>query len=221
MEDTMKKIFTNAQSVIVTLLSVTLCLSGVLNTSSTLAARKQQQNPTPVATTGPQKTGQLIATGSVSVNEKKAVTGTAIFSDSVIAVDCAQGNRALVDLGAIGRIELTEGTKLRLRFSDGMISGELQEGKAVVSAPEGVKVQIDTQEGPVTCDGQAACVQPVITQQIVRCVQVAAVPAAIPAAGGLGTAGLAAILVGTGAGAGALARVIRDDEDNVSSVVPR
>src|SRR5262245_24473964 len=99
-------------------LSIILAGAGVFNTSSTLAAPKTQNQSGAVAKQGAKQTGQLVATGTVAVNDKRAITGTSIFTDSRIAVDCAKGTRAIVDLGKMGRVELIEGTKMTLRFTD-------------------------------------------------------------------------------------------------------
>src|SRR5262245_44464374 len=99
-----------ARRVTATLLSLTLGVVAVFNTSPTIAAKKQQDPNAVGAKTGNQQVGQLIAVGGVTVNEKRAITGTSIFPDNRIAVDCAKGSRAIVDLGKLGRIELIEGS---------------------------------------------------------------------------------------------------------------
>jgi hypothetical protein len=227
MEDTMtvNKVYANARRALVTLLSLTLCVFGAFNTGSTLAAKKPQNPNTGVAKSGNQQVGQLIATGLVSVNEKKAITGTAVFSDSRIAVECSKGSRAIVDLGKLGRIELIEGSKMALRFTDGMISGELREGKAVVNSPAGVKVAINTPKGLFSADGQDAAVTQCIAQET-QCVAVTtacatcAPPQRIPSV--FGGRALAGILGGIGAGVGVAAAVSGGEEQNASlMLLPR
>jgi hypothetical protein len=204
---------------------LTLCVFGAFNTGSTLAAKKPQNPNTGVAKSGNQQVGQLIATGLVSVNEKKAITGTAVFSDSRIAVECSKGSRAIVDLGKLGRIELIEGSKMALRFTDGMISGELREGKAVVNSPAGVKVAINTPKGLFSADGQDAAVTQCIAQET-QCVAVTtacatcAPPQRIPSV--FGGRALAGILGGIGAGVGVAAAVSGGEEQNASlMLLPR
>jgi hypothetical protein len=208
------------------LLSLTLFVMGTLNTGSALAAQKPQNQNKRVAKSGGQQSGQLIATGPVSVNEKRAITGTAIFSDSRIAVECAKGNRAIIDLGPMGRIELIEGSKMALRFTDGMISGDLTEGKAVVNTPAGVKVAINTPKGLASADGQEPAVTQCVAQETV-CVPVATTtcvtcppPPQAPSRV-VGRGPLAAILGGIGAGVGVAAVASgRDDVVNASIVSP-
>lgn len=149
--------------------------------------------------------GQLSVIGSATINDKKAITGTTVFSNTRLGVACANGNRATVNLGKLGRIELTPGSQMILKFSDGLISGELVMGKVVVNAPVGVKVAISTQEGISASDGRDASVMAVATQRGVRCVPVVTAQAASTTA--LGSGALAAILLGAGGAAVAGAAV--------------
>src|SRR5215510_930561 len=200
---------TKARRVIAPLLSLALGFFGVFNTGSTLAA-KNPKNTSSDAARNSQQIGQLIVTGSVTVNDKRAITGTTVFTESRIAVACAKGSSALVNLGRLGRIELTSGSKLVLRFTDGLISGDLLEGKAVVSTPAGVKVAVNTPDGVSSADGADAAVTPVVTQRGVRCVPVAVSSGSSSV---LGSTALGAILVGTGGGVAAAAVLaIREEE---------
>jgi len=192
---------------------------GIFNTGSTLAAKKKGAEPkTAVAQTGnSQLNGQLIANGLVTVNGNKAITGTTVFTDSNIAVDCAKGNNAIVNLGKLGRIDLVPGTKMILRFSNGLISGDLQDGKAVISTPQDVRVEVKTPDGVVTSNcaqvQQTSCVTPVAVQGFVQCVPVVAGPARVPVitrgfspwwlvgAGAAGAAGIGAAAAGGEEGA--------------------
>lgn len=203
----------NARRAAAISLSIILAGAGAFNTSSTLAATKTQNPSAQVAKQGAKQTGQLVATGTVAVNDKRAITGTSIFTDSRIAVDCAKGTRAIVDLGKMGRVELIEGTKMTLRFTDGMISGDLKEGKAMIKSPAGVKVAFTTQEGVTQCDGVTACVTEVITAQPVQCVPVV-MSQAVPS-GGLSPWWL---LAGAAGGGGALARALITNEQTTSTV---
>src|SRR5215813_9504545 len=87
------------------ILLLVLSASLVFNMGSTLAA-KNGGAPANAQTGNSQLKGQLIASGPVTVNGNKAITGTTIFTDSNIAVDCSKGNSAIVNLGYMGRIEL-------------------------------------------------------------------------------------------------------------------
>jgi hypothetical protein len=191
-----------------------LSASLVFNTGSTMAAKFR--GAASFAQTGnSQLKGQLIANGPVTVNGNKAITGTTIFTDSNIAVDCAKGNSAIVNLGYLGRIELLPGTKMTLRFKDGMITGDLQDGKAIINTPGGVKVAVNTPDGVVSADCAQSCVTPVAVQGFVQCAVVApaAPPPPLPPSGLSGRA-IAGILAGAGA-AGAIAASTAGEEGKV------
>jgi hypothetical protein len=200
------------------LLSV-LCASLVFDMGSILAAQNRSAAAANAQTGNSQLNGQLIASGPVTVNGNKAITGTTVFTGSNIAVDCASGNSAFVNLGRLGRIELVAGTKLTLRFSDGMISGDLQDGKAIISTPGGVKVAVNTPDGVVSTDCAQSCVTPVAVQGFVQCVPVAApAPVRVPVpVGGISGRAIAGI-VGGAVAAGVVAGAVAGDEEEVIRV---
>lgn len=157
-------------------------------------------NPVTIAAANPKSDGQIIGqlslTGAVTLNEKKAINGTAVFNNSRLNVACAAGNRAIVNLGKLGRVELSPGSQMVLKFSDGLISGELVMGKIVVNSSAGVKVAINTPEGVSAADGKESSILSVTTQRGVRCVPVMTTQSASATA--LGSGALAAILLGAG-----------------------
>src|SRR5262249_58447511 len=133
------------------------------------------------------------------------------FTESRIAVACAKGSSALVNLGRLGRIELTSGSKLVLRFTDGLISGDLLEGKAVVNTPAGVKVAVNTPDGVSSADGADAAVKPVVTQRGVRCVPGTVGSGSSGVIGGAGLCRVLARLGGGAAGAGGVELLAEGD----------
>src|SRR5215510_1396548 len=181
----------------VLIMLLVLSASLVFNTGSTLAAKNRGAAAVNAQTGNSQLKGQLIASGPVTINGNKAITGTTVFTDSNIVVDCAKGNSAIVNLGYMGRIELVPGTKMTLRFKDGVISGDLQDGKAIINTPGGVKVAVNTPDGVVSSDCAQSCVTPVAVQGFVQCAVVAAPAPAPPPPlppGGLSGRAIAAIL---------------------------
>lgn len=146
-----------------------------------------------------QVVGQLVVSGSVTVNEKRALTGASIFSNSLIKVACAKGNSALINLGKLGMVEINPGTSMVLRFSDNLVSGELIEGEIKVNTPAGVKVSITTPEGVAAADGQEPTVIPVRTNKGYRCVPMVLQTPMSTAAISAGS--LAALLLGLGGAA--------------------
>jgi hypothetical protein len=150
--------------------------------------------------------GQLTANGEVTVNGKKAITGSTVFNDSRVTVNCASGHNAIVNLGRLGRIQLSPGTQMVVRFTEGLISGELLSGKALVNNVVGVKVSITTPEGLSASDGKEAAALAVSTQKGTRCVPMVAKSGSNSgrsSAGGaaLGAGGLAAVIAGAGGAA--------------------
>lgn len=140
--------------------------------------------------------GQIHVVGAATINDKKAINGTTVFNNSRVSVACASGNRATVNLGKMGRIEMAPGSQMVLKFSEGFISGDLVTGKIVVNAPIGMKVAINTPEGVSASDGKEASVLAVATQRGVRCVPVVTAQSASTTA--LSSGALAAILLGAG-----------------------
>src|SRR5687767_3437768 len=170
----------------------------IFNTGSTLAANNKgakpgsagaqdansQTTPAGAQNGNSQINGQLIANGSVTVNGNKAITGTTVFTESRIVVDSKKGNSAVVNLGKLGRIELVAGTKLLLRFSDGLISGELEEGNAVIKAPSGVKVAINALNPNAVAGGQEPVLVIVLDPITVSVPTPTPVPPPIPVSSG-------------------------------------
>lgn len=181
-------------------------------------------NPNPVLATGvgngvnpkndPQLVGQLIVSGSATVNDKRAITGATIFNNSRIGVACSKGSLAIVNLGRLGRVELSPGSKMVLRFTEGLITGDLLEGRAVVSTPAGVKVAINRPDGMSLTDGKEAAVTPVATQRGVRCVPVAMSSSSSTSTADIGPRATAAMLAGIGAAA-AIAAMLAASDDQV------
>jgi len=108
------------------------------------------------------RSGELSVTGDVSVNGQKVTSGGTIFSGS--AVVTAKDSSATVSLGKLGRIELSPSTSIKLSFADNAIVGLLDSGRARVSTPEGVSVNITTKDGSVVVDGKQATAFTVNTQ---------------------------------------------------------
>lgn len=163
--------------------------------------------------------GQLAVVGAVTVNDKKAINGTSIFNNSRLSVACANGNRAVVSLGKLGRVEMAPGSQMVLKFSDGIISGDLVMGKVVVNAPVGVKVAISTPEGVSASDGKDASVVAATTQRGVRCVPIAMSSSQSNSSLAVGSGALAAILLG--AGGATIAGVAVSSQTQASNTIPR
>lgn len=168
--------------------------------------------------------GQLTVNGSVTLNGKRAITGTTVLSDSRISVACASGNNATVNLGKLGRIELSPGAQMVVRFADGVISGELLTGKAVVSNTTGVKDAIATPAGLSAADGKEPAALAVNSQKGSRCNPLVTKggsnnSSGTTAGGSIGIGGIAALLAGAG-GAAVATGVAASNNSSASATLP-
>jgi hypothetical protein len=138
--------------------------------------------------------GRLLAVGSASINGQKAVTGATVFNESRIDVTCAAGNSVTVDLGRLGRVEISPGAEMVVRFSESSIGGELLSGEAMISSAAGVKVVINTPEGVRAFNGQESSVLSAAAQGGPHCTPMTnAFAGSVPM---LGAGALAGLLIG-------------------------
>ena len=114
--------------------SLALCLTlGFLGTSA--------QVMLPVGRTQ-DPVGLLIVVGKVRVNGQPAATGDVVSSGS--SVETAKGSSAVVNLGALGRVETLPETRMKLRYDhgDSSISILLDTGSVRVSTGPAVAATI-------------------------------------------------------------------------------
>ena len=126
--------------------------------------RKTAQDATP--------TGQLVAVGMVYLNEVVVPSGATVFSNTLVRVSGEAGSQAIVNLGALGVVELATGAQMVLRFANGLITGELLTGDALVRAPAGVRVSISTPDGLIQSSGAEPAELPIRTSSGVRLYEV-------------------------------------------------
>ncbi len=107
-----------------------------------------------LAQTASKAAGELVVTGSVSLNGTSAISGATVFSESKIKT--SRNSTATINLGKLGRVQLGPESEMTLRFSEGQLGGNLASGRAIVNAPVGVAVAVATTEGVATADGQKA-----------------------------------------------------------------
>jgi hypothetical protein len=119
-------------------------LSLMTATSHRVLAKGKQQPPV----------GDLTTNGEVTINGKKVISGTTVYSNSLIKVACK--GSAAVNLGTLGRLVYDQGASMQLRFSEGLIEGDLLGGNVQIEIPAGVKLNITTPNGPVVTDGKDA-----------------------------------------------------------------
>jgi len=109
-----------------------------------------------MAKTGAKLMGELSFARQVTVNGTGVISGITIYSDS--RVKTSQLGAATVNLDRLGRIGLGSDTDLLLRFSEGMIGGNLISGRVTVNAAPGVKISIVTADGVATSEGKQGAV---------------------------------------------------------------
>lgn len=111
---------------------------------------------TAFAQASPAMAGFLSARGAVSLNGIETVSGATVFSGS--QVKTATNGSAIVSLGKLGQIDIAADSELTLELGAGVIGGRLQSGRATISAPMGVAVNITTVDGVAVADGKQASV---------------------------------------------------------------
>ena len=95
-------------------------------------------------------TGDLSVVGHVGVEGGKGETGDLVFPDS--RVHTAKRSSAVVSLGKLGRVELTESTTLFLTFDDESIGIRLSSGAVVVETLAGILATVSTKEAEIVSD---------------------------------------------------------------------
>lgn len=104
------------------------------------------------AQTTTRATGEMTAARAASINGVAVrSSGITVFSNSKILT--GERGSAAISLGKRGRVELGAKTNLALQFGSGLVGGELQAGRLVVSVPAGVAIALNTAKGLVKSDG--------------------------------------------------------------------
>jgi len=91
---------------------------------------------------------------TTAVNEKTPASGVTIVSGSTLETTNVTG--LLVNLGKLGRVELSKNSRIKLSYSENFITGALYAGRVRVSTPAGVSANISTTDGEVVAKEGAA-----------------------------------------------------------------
>lgn len=91
---------------------------------------------------------------TTEVNERypfgiRIVSGTTVVSGNVTG-------GLLVNLGKLGRVELSKNSKIKLSYSENFVTGSLYAGRVRVSTPAGVSANISTTDGEVVVANEGA-----------------------------------------------------------------
>lgn len=95
-------------------------------------------------------TGEITVTGQVTVNGQAAVSNSTIASGAT--VNTAKGSSAVVSLGKLGRVEITEDSGMTLKFSEGTLVAMMSAGKARFMSNAGVSTTVTTKHATILGD---------------------------------------------------------------------
>ncbi|HWW75596.1 MAG TPA: FecR domain-containing protein [Pyrinomonadaceae bacterium] len=127
--------------------------------------------------------GELTIVGDVNVDGSPAASGQTVFPGSAVAA--LEKSRALVNLGPLGRLELSPRTSLSLDFGGAGAAYALESGRVRVSAPDGSAASVKTAEAAVSSAGGSSAVFSVESIGGVTSVAVQSGQAEVRAGGGL------------------------------------
>ena len=105
--------------------------------------------------------GDLSVRGTVTLNGMNAASGTTVFDGGRIKT--GSNGSATINLGKQGQVELGADSELVLKLENGLIGGNLRIGRAIVSAPMGVGVNVLTADGLAVTEGRDAAILTVDT----------------------------------------------------------
>ncbi len=111
---------------------------------------------TALAQITPQTAGDLSVRGSVTLNGVNAGNGATVFNGGQIKT--GSNGTAIINLGKMGQVELASDSELVLKLDSGTIGGNLRSGRATVSAPAGIGVNLLTADGVAVAEGKDATV---------------------------------------------------------------
>ncbi len=111
---------------------------------------------TAMAQVTPKMAGNLSVRGSVTLNGVNAGNGATVFDGGQIKT--GSNGTAIINLGKLGQVELAGDSELVLKLDGGTIGGNLRSGRATVSAPAGVEVNLLTADGVAVAEGKEATV---------------------------------------------------------------
>jgi hypothetical protein len=109
-----------------------------------------------MAQVAPKLAGDISVRGSVMLNGVTASNGATVFADGRIRTGSNSG--ATINLGKLGQVELEADSELVLRLEQNLIGGSLRAGRATVTAPKGIAINVLTADGIATAEGKDASV---------------------------------------------------------------
>jgi hypothetical protein len=148
------------------------------------------------------------------VNSNQATSGATILSGSKIVCPAAVG--ATVELGLLGRLDISASSDLTLVFDGSTVNVQLRSGYAILTTKKGIAGTVTTPDGKVFATEMSKNSSVVAASTGAMGPEVAATVGAT--GGGIGTAGIVGIAAGgaaaVGAGAAAATRGSNLSTDN-------
>jgi ferric-dicitrate binding protein FerR (iron transport regulator) len=123
-----------------------LLASALLNLTAAPAADASGASPGARA-----YTGEVTVVGDVYVDGSPAASGQTIFPGSAVAA--SEKSRSVVNLGTLGRLELSPRTSLSLDFGGGGTNCALEGGRVRVYAPAASAASVKTSDAAVSSAG--------------------------------------------------------------------
>ena len=123
-----------------------LLASAVLNLTAAHAATVANSSNLPTAARA--YAGELTVVGEVLVDGSPAASGQTVFPGS--AINALEKSRSLVNLGPLGRLELSPRTSLSLDFGGAGTACALEGGRVRVYAPAASPTSVQTAEAAVS-----------------------------------------------------------------------
>ncbi|MEA2207117.1 MAG: hypothetical protein QOE77_3893 [Blastocatellia bacterium] len=150
-------------------------------------------------------TGKLTTSGSnpVLLNGSNVNSGTTVFSGATI--QSPKGVGATLDLGVLGRLDISPETIITVSFSAGTVTAELKSGYVVLTTKKGVKGIVRTSEGQIL-ETDSAKLSSVIARTAGSVGPEVSAPVGA-AGGGIGGGAVAGVVGAVGAAVGGAAAV--------------
>ncbi|HJQ33084.1 MAG TPA: hypothetical protein VJ866_12930 [Pyrinomonadaceae bacterium] len=155
-----------------------LLASALLNLTAAHAANANTVSPAARA-----YAGELTIVGEVLVDGSPAASGQTVFSGS--AINALEKSRSLVNLGPLGRLELSPRTSVSLDFGGAGTACALEGGRVRVYAPAGLAASVKTSEAAVSSAAGSSAVFSVESIEGVTSVAVQSGQAEVRAGGGV------------------------------------
>ena len=103
-----------------------------------------------LAAVSAKNSGELMATGQVTVNGQVVSGSTTIVSGSTI--NTGENSTAVVNLGKLGRIDISSTASLTVNFTENTVNVSLDSGRVAVDTVQGVTARVTTKDGLANSD---------------------------------------------------------------------